>query len=295
MITSLTENNLLCHGNVTPKIISPLNTNVNICTNVLHPSNSDNFGLKHIENSDRVQTTSSRIYNDFDRGKDLKNLTKKSNIYDKDIPSSSKNISSPGSDKWCTSKEKFLDSITLKAETPQEKKLEQRPCPGTVVVKEHFIEPPRMTRVSRSFHGKSPTSNSYLDISTVTPRRASEGVPLTSRNLNLQPETLKQDFQNSNSTTRRKSNIEKIKSTRPQFVTQLSQPCGSSLQSPNVALRKTSLTDVSVSKKRFTTTLVDEAEHAASVGISVRPQPEEKDKEKNLYFRSFSSDKNDNK
>ncbi|XP_064211959.1 inositol hexakisphosphate and diphosphoinositol-pentakisphosphate kinase 2 isoform X16 [Tribolium castaneum] len=299
MITSMTENNLLCQGITTPKVISPLNANVSIYTNVLHPSNSDSFTLKHIENSERIQTSTNRIFNDFDRGKDLKNLTKKSNIYDKDIPSSSKNISALGSDKWCTSKEKFLDSITTKPDTP-EKKPEQKPNPGTVLVKEHYIEPPRMTRVSRSFHGKSPTSNSYLDISNAIPRRASEGVPLTSRNLNLQPETLKQDVQNS---TRRKSNIEKIKATRPQFITQLSQPCGSTLQSPSVALRKTSLTDVSASKKRFTTTLVDEAEHAASVGISVRPrlvnEPQTEDEDsasnKNLYFRSFSSDKNDNK
>ncbi|XP_044265297.1 inositol hexakisphosphate and diphosphoinositol-pentakisphosphate kinase 2 isoform X14 [Tribolium madens] len=297
MITSLTENNLVCQGITTPKVISPLNTNVSIYTNVLHPSNSDSFTLKHIENSERLQTSTNRIFNDFDKGKDLKNLTKKSNIYDKDIPSSSKNISGLGSDKWCTSKEKFLDSIPLKPGTP-EKKPDQKPNPGTVVVKEHYIEPPRMTRVSRSFHGKSPTSSSYLDISNAVPRRASEGVPLTSRNLNLQPETLKQDLQNSDNSARRKS---KMKTPRPQFITQLSQPCGSTLQSPNVVLRKTSLCDVSVSKKRFTTTLVDEAEHAASVGISVRPggcdkqEDEDSVSNKKFYFRSFSSDKNDNK
>jgi hypothetical protein len=152
-----------------------------------------------------------------------------------------------------------------------------------------------------------------LDISTAIPRRASEGIPLTSRNLNLQPETLKQDFQNSNSGNRRKINIEKVRGNGPQFVTQLSQPCGSTtLHSPGLHFRKTSLTDMGVSKKRFTTTLVDEAEHAASVGISVKPcfgsdpqgegisDKEKDDKDNNCvnkkcYFRSLSSDKNDNK
>ncbi|XP_068895577.1 inositol hexakisphosphate and diphosphoinositol-pentakisphosphate kinase 2 isoform X12 [Tenebrio molitor] len=320
LITSLTENNLLCQGNITPKVISPLSANINIYTNVLHPSNSDSFGLKHIENTDRLQPSTSRIYNEFDRSKDFKNLLKKSNIYDKEMPSSSKNIANLGSDKWCTSKEKFLDNtVFAKIESVPDTRPDKSPPsdlrlnPGTVRVKEHYIEPPRMTRISKSFHGKSPTSSSYLDISTAIPRRASEGIPLTSRNLNLQPETLKQDFQNSNSGNRRKINIEKVRSNRPQFVTQLSQPCGSTtLHSPGLHFRKTSLTDMGVSKKRFTTTLVDEAEHAASVGISVKPcfgsdpqgegtsDKEKDDKDSNCvnkkcYFRSLSSDKNDNK
>jgi hypothetical protein len=320
LITSLTENNLLCQGNITPKVISPLSANINIYTNVLHPSNSDSFGLKHIENTDRLQPSTSRIYNEFDRSKDFKNLLKKSNIYDKEMPSSSKNIANLGSDKWCTSKEKFLDNtVFAKIESVPDTRPDKSPPsdlrlnPGTVRVKEHYIEPPRMTRISKSFHGKSPTSSSYLDISTAIPRRASEGIPLTSRNLNLQPETLKQDFQNSNSGNRRKINIEKVRSNRPQFVTQLSQPCGSTtLHSPGLHFRKTSLTDMGVSKKRFTTTLVDEAEHAASVGICVKPcfgsdpqgegtsDKEKDDKDSNCvnkkcYFRSLSSDKNDNK
>ncbi|XP_063908216.1 inositol hexakisphosphate and diphosphoinositol-pentakisphosphate kinase 2-like isoform X14 [Zophobas morio] len=313
MITSMTENNLLCQGSITPKVISPMSTNINICTNILHPSNSDNISLKHIENIDRMQPSSSRIYNEFDRTRDFKNFTKKSNIYDKDLPCTSKNLVALGSDKWCTTKEKFLEATftpdSSEKKQPFEKTGEPKPNPGTVVVKEHYIEPPRMTRISRSFHGKSPTSSSFLDISGSAPRRASEGIPLTSRSLNLQPDTLKQDFPSSSGGSRRKSSLEK-RSGRPQFVTQLSQPCGSTMPSPGLGLRKTSLTDVGVGKKRFTTTLVDEAEHAAAMGISFRPflvteaasegdGDREKEKEiasgsKVSYFRSLSSDKSDN-
>lgn len=268
--TSATENNLLCQGSITPKIISPMTSNINVYTNILHSSTSDN--LKHIENFDRSPSSSSRIYNDFERErKDFKNFTKKSNIYDKEISSSSKNISALGSDKWCTSKEKFLDntlSLTNEFIVPEETTTTLNP--GTVLVKEHFIDPPRMNRVSRSFHGKSSTSSSFLDISAV-PRRASEGIPLTSRNLNSLPENL-----HSTGETRRKCCA--TRSGRPQFLTQMSQPSTStSFQHSAQNFRKASLTDPGIAKMRFTTTLVDEAEHAASVGISVKSVDDEKE------------------
>lgn len=269
--TSVTENNLLWQGNITPKAISPMTSNINVYTNVLHSSTSDN--LKHLENFDRTQPSSPRIYNDFDRDrKEFKNFTKKSNIYDKDISSSSKNISAMGADKWCTSKEKFLDntlSLTNECKIPEESSTVN---PGTVLVKEHFIEPPRMNRISRSFHGKSSTSTSFLDIS-VTPRRASEGVPLCSRHLSSQPEPMQATSEN-----RRKSNA--LKSGRPQLLTQLSSPnTSTTVKNPGLNFRKTSLTDPGMGRMRFTTTLVNEAEHAASVGASVKPVDTEKEKE----------------
>lgn len=243
---SATENNLICQGATVPRVISPFN----VGSNILHPSTSDSCNLKHLENLD---TTTPRIYNEL--GKEAKNWTKKSNIYDKDIPQSSKNISALGSDKWSTSKEKFLD--VFRHEIDQNIDKDSKIKPGTVVIKENYIEPPRINRISKSFHGKSPSS--YLDIS-VNPRRASDG-PLTSRILNQQPENL--------NLACLKRNIDKQqleKNKRPQFMTQLSQPCSSSSgKIGDNYLRKTSLGDALMGKKRFTTTLVDEAEHAASV------------------------------
>ncbi|KAJ8928609.1 hypothetical protein NQ314_018821 [Rhamnusium bicolor] len=104
-----TDNNLF-QVSVTPKIISPLNPNVNICTNVLHSPISSGYNLKHVENTEWIQPSTSRVVNEFDR-KDLKNIIRKSNqSFEKDIPSLSVNISTPGSDKWSTTKEKFLDN-----------------------------------------------------------------------------------------------------------------------------------------------------------------------------------------
>lgn len=189
----------------------------------------------------------------------------KTNENNKENKDSTKNISVLGSDKWCTSKEKFLENelATEKNNKQQDdKKYEKKELQvpkvnlGTVLVKESFIEPPRMTRISNSFHGK--TSNTTVDI---TPRRASDSVP----SLCKPPDTLKNIFPTSKApkSPRRcseipKSNIEK------QLVTQLSQPSSSNVTHNNT--RKASLnTDSVPTKTRFTTTLVDEAEHAASV------------------------------
>lgn len=207
------ENNLFYQTPLTPKTVTPSKENVNICSNIL-----PNTATRHVENIEK-KVFINRIYNEFDdkvkMNKD-KNEQRKPSIYDKDMPSCSKNISGLGSDKWSTDKEKFLDfaknidfsksqyseknldvlknlNIAL-GKTKVEKEANQlnpnQVKPGAVVIKEKYIEPPRMTRISRSFHGKSPTSNSLLDIAT-TPRRASDGIPLTSRNLNVRPETPK--------------------------------------------------------------------------------------------------------
>lgn len=281
------ENNLFYQNPLTPKTATPSKENVNICSNILQP----NATTRHVENVEK-KVFINRIYNEFDDKQKLnkdKNEPKKPSIYDKDIPSCSKNISSLGSDKWCTDKEKFLDftknidftksqcseknldvlknlNIAL-GKTKVEKEANQlnpnQVKPGAVVIKEKYIEPPRMTRISRSFHGKSPTSNSLLDIASA-PRRASDGIPLTSRNLNVRPESIKPD-KNTN------IDIDRSKSSnfRPPYVTQLSQPSGSSLKTKEH--RKASLTDNLARNPRFTTTIVNEAEHAASIGLPGRP------------------------
>lgn len=222
--------------------------------------------------------SSSRIYNELD-DKQNRNLPKKSNVYDKEIATCEKNISNAGSDKWSTDKERFLDSSkttefvkmqcteknfdmlkNLNVAASGKSKVEKedlsvgRPKPGAVVIKESYIEPPKMTRISRSFHGNSPSSNSLADISNA-PRRASEGVPISSRSLNQKPK-------NTN------SEVDKNPPTKPQYFTQISQP--SSASRTHEDYRKTSLTETVCAPRnpRFTTTLVDEAEHAASVGLA---------------------------
>nr|CAH7742232.1 unnamed protein product [Callosobruchus chinensis] len=94
------ENNLF-QSLSAPKSLSPLNSNINVYTNVLHSPTSE---FVHLENEERSQPSSSRAY-DFD----LKNFIKKSN-YDKDISNRSININSTCGDKWCTNKEKFLEN-----------------------------------------------------------------------------------------------------------------------------------------------------------------------------------------
>lgn len=311
-----TDNNLLILSNnstITPKIISPSHSSshVNILNvnNTLHTSSSDTCcnmltTKKHVENFERLQpASSSRIYNDFDLSnsqKDFKNISKQLNAYDKELTGSNKNISILGSDKWCTSKEKFLENNTKSFRKTDDgggsgggvtsidstetdlsssiTKLNTR----TVLVKEHYIEPPRITRVSRSFHGtKSDTGGGYLDIS-VTPRRASEGVsPPNCCDVGM---NAYQELMVAATSSRHRNNVmDKFKtnnsSSRPQFISQLSQPCGGSLKSPNLSCRKGSLNDSGSVRqpqlsthhitKRFTTTLVNEAEHAASVRLSL--------------------------
>lgn len=241
---NIIENNLF-QPISTPKLINPTTTNVNICTNQFNTLTSDNFtyNLKHVENTDRVQPSTSQSETDFDR-KDLKNIMKQSNIFEKDIPNpSSVNIASLGSDKWSTSKEKFLENKTYdkvdnivfgkNLNTNAEKKVEKeneltKSKPGAVIIKESYIEPPRISRVSRSFHGKSPASGSYLDIST-GPRRASDSPVSDSKPMPISLQEIKWDHAE-------KSRIMK----KHPFLTQLSQPCGSSSAHQ---LRKPSLPD----------------------------------------------------
>lgn len=282
------ENNLFYQSTATPKAVTPSTENVTVCTNVLQP----NASARHVVENSEKKVFINRIYNEFDDKLKLnkdKSEQKKIGIYDKDIPSCSKNISNLGSDKWCTDKEKFLDSTksidfnrsqcpeknldVLKnlnialGKTKIEKEANQlnpnQIKAGAVVIKEKYIEPPRMTRISRSFHGKSPTSNSLLDIANI-PRRASDGIPLTSRNLNIRPENLKPD---------KNINIDMDKNRagfRHPYLTQLSQPSGSSSRvAENKEYRKASLTENTSRNPRFTTTIVNEVEHAASVGLPI--------------------------
>lgn len=54
-------------------------------------------------------------------------------------------------------------------------------------------------------------------------------------------------------------------------MTQLSQPSGSSYKAQEKEHRKSSLTENMSRNPRFTTTIVNEAEHAASMGLAVPP------------------------
>ncbi|KAJ8951231.1 hypothetical protein NQ318_010259 [Aromia moschata] len=276
--TALTDNNLF-QTSISPKVISPLNPNVNICTNVLHSPTTDGYILKHVENVERVQPSTSRIINEFDR-KDLKNIIRKSSqSFEKDIPSLNVNISGLGSDKWSTTKEKFLESknygktdnidfgknLNLNVEKKVEKdnELMKAKSPGTVMVRESFIEPPRISRVSRSFHGKSPGGKTHLDAANIL-RRASDGESLPDKH------STAQEGQNG---AKPKSSSERTRSSKkPPFVTQLSQPCGTSLMSIASQPRKTSLSEAAPKAPRFITTRVDEAEHAASMGLTFVPR-----------------------
>lgn len=185
-------------------------------------------------------------------------------MYEKDTSNSSKNLSTAGASKWSTEKERFLETTRnlelVKAQyldrsadllknlnvdcekSKVDKETSSELAPKPLRIKEKYIEPPKVTRVSRSFHGKSNTAGS-LDIAAA-PRRASDSASVA----NLDPEKPK---------------------AKKKFVSQLSQPCGSSLKShPQGAEgRKSSLTEGAAAKPRFTTRIVDEAEHAASVGL----------------------------
>lgn len=222
---NIIENNLF-QPVAMPKLISPMAANVNICTNQL--TDDFNFNLRHVENIERLQPSTSRAQTDFDR-KDLKNIMKQSNIFEKDIPNpNSVNITSLGSDKWSTSKEKFLenknygkvDNImfgknlnTSSTEKKVEKESElSKSKAGAVIIKESYIEPPRISRVSKSFHGKSPASGSYLDISA-TPRRASDSPISEAKNMPISLQDIRWDQGDKAKTFK-----------KPPFLAQLSQP-----------------------------------------------------------------------
>ncbi|KAG5890699.1 hypothetical protein JTB14_016529 [Gonioctena quinquepunctata] len=271
---SNTVDNNLFQPPSTPKLISPINANINVCTNVLFSPTSESYNMKHMENSERLQSSRNIIINEFGKS-DLKNIIKKSNIFEKDIPSSNLNLACPSSDKWSTTKEKFLENKTFdktdnidfgkNLNTNTEKKVEKESeltkiMPGAVLIKASYIEPPRISRVSRSFHGKSHTSSNIQGICN-SPRRSSDG-PTRVLNPISFPEA-----QNV-SGAKPKSNIKKSLN-RPQFFSQLSQPSGSSLTMSDTFFRKSSLSESTTTKpQRFTTRRVDEAEHAASVAMN---------------------------
>lgn len=299
--TSLTESG--SSGSITPKVISPSTANISVYNNILR--SNDYYNMKPISNIKRAHSLYTKT-SDMNPS-DLKNLVMDFSKFEKDVSSTNTNvnIANVGCLKWSTSKEKFFDitkdnkteniDFGKNLNTGATKKLEKdtdlltKLTPGTILVKETYIEPPKISRVSRSFHGKSPTSNSYLDICGV-PRRASD-IPFSSRT--------------QNEATGGFSKLEGVfigKGTeagmrnRPQFLTQMSQPCGESSRVSGTMPRKTSLTTESASKHpRFTTTKVDEAEHAASIGLnnnwprksknSKEQNSENANQDKNLDFR----------
>lgn len=213
-------------------------------------------------------------------------------VYDKDYSESVKNISVVGIEKKNTCKEKLiLDSGTSENKLPSksnqfnlmnevfEKKSSdvsknlnvdegkikveksvpnELQLPGSVVIKESFIEPPRISRVSKSFHGK--TSNSSCLNMAATPRRASDSVTSPSSSSSSQPPIKNVLCQK----TGDQSETAKITNVNRQFTTQLSQPCGSTVPIPPPVVRKSSLSERGGASSRFTTTRVAEAEHVAS-------------------------------
>lgn len=233
--------------------------------------------LKNLDNVERFFSKPSSSNNQTKNKSNDANT--KMGAYDKDI---SKNISVLGSDKWGTTKEKFLENdikTNLEKETidvsknlfhsddkskSYSKDLQvPKVSVGAVLIKESFIELPRISRVSKSFHGKT-SSNSNLDISS-TPRRASDSVSSLTKKQDEPPETLKNIFPTSKApkSPRRSSEAaynKSINTDRP-LVSQLSHPGPSNIA--HGSNRKASLN--LETKTRFTTTLVDEAEHAASV------------------------------
>lgn len=257
-VMDLYENNSFLHSIATPKAVTPSTENVNVCKNIFQLTPTT---LKHVDNVER-KTFINRIYNEFEEQSSMKrNLSRSPSLYDKDTSSSSKNLSTSGCSKWSTEKEKFLESsrsLELAKAQYVEKNIDMlknlnidsdkskitkdpsdlnilKLTPGSVVVKEKYIEPSKVSRVSRSFHGKSSATTS-LDIASA-PRRASDGVSTIN-----------------------------LKSDKRKFASSLSQPPRS--PSKSTEDRKHSLIENLVTKPRFTTRIVDEAEHAASVGIA---------------------------
>ncbi|KAF2893733.1 hypothetical protein ILUMI_12427 [Ignelater luminosus] len=175
-------------------------------------------------------------------------VTKQVKSIEKDTKSNKSNV---GSDKWSASKEAFLEISKPKEKDPSKDINKQNTSTkqGTVVVRESYIEPPRISRVSKSLDGKSQASQSLLNIVATTPRRASEGVPVTSENLNIVEGT--------------KPTSEKSSTKRHPFSTQISHPGTSKISKSSTEYRKSSLSSDNVqipTKPRFTTTLIDEAE-----------------------------------
>lgn len=239
-------------GNATPIVISPSTANINVYSNDLH--SVENNIVKPMSNIKRAQSLYSRK-SDVDTI-DIRNLVKDFSKFDKGASSSNPNvnIANIGCLKWNTSKEKFFDvskdsktdniDFGKNLNTGTVKKIEKdtelitKLNPGSILVKERYIEPPKISRASKSFHGNS-SSGSYLDISNV-PRRASD-IPLASKIRNESSETLRSDI------GMQIRHNEPSSRTRPKFVTQMSQPCGESNAFLGIMPRKTSLTTEFVS------------------------------------------------
>ncbi|CAH1125449.1 unnamed protein product [Ceutorhynchus assimilis] len=272
-LTSMTSKSFIDNCNASRSsafaVISPLSLNVRICNNDL---GGDQKLKSNIKRAQSLYTRKS----DMDTV-DIRNLLKDYAKFDKGASTSNPNvnISNVGCLKWSTSKEKFFDinketktdniDFGKNLNTGASKKIDKDLDPGSILVKEGFIDPPKISRVSKSFHGNS---SNYLDIES-SPRRAS-AIPLANK------------IQNDTSYK-----------SRPQFVTQLSQPCSESIKMlGNMPIRNNSLsTDSVIKSPRFTTIKVDEEEHAASVG-AVYAKRAMKNEQSNSEMESSGKRKN---
>lgn len=235
---SLIDNcNALRSANINPKSISPLTANVNIYSNDLEKLQS--VKVKPVSNIKRAQSLYAKKSEGGNETIDIRNLVKDFSKFDKDASASNcNNMTNVGCLKWSTSKEKFFD-ITRDCKTDNielgknlntgiVKKVDKL-NPGSILVKESFIDPPKISRVSRSFHGNS-SAGSHLDISNVW-RRASD-VPLSSKSVN---EVLGAE---SGATSKPTDGVTR---RRPQFVSQLSNPYEERTVGLDNLPRKTSL------------------------------------------------------
>ena len=243
----------LVWNNNLPARLTNVNGEFDVFTNVLYPERR----LQHVENVDRRQNRP-KVERSFDA--DPQSFR---GAYGKEMPVYSKNVSGFGSDKWCTSKEKFLENVSGENSSKVEEKVEKGGSPprasrGSVVIKEGYIEPPKINRISRSFHGNSGNGHPR-DVSGIVTRRASD-VPLANKNF-------RPDCRPHKATVARKnSNVEKANVTDVgQLTAHKFQRCAGSSISDEV---ESIVEHVASKNPRFTTTLVDEAEHAASVGIA---------------------------
>lgn len=168
--------------------------------------------------------------------------------FDTNVPSSS----AIAGDKWWSTKEKFLDLNSTQA---TDENVGSKSS-GVVIIKESYIEPPRINRVSRSFHGKTLTNTTGNE--TVNAHRRASDNPSNYISIS-QPSNLHQVLKKHNDN-------EKIKTPRHKFITQLSQPNDATVFKED--FRKTSLTNEATKSMRFTTVKVDEDAHAVAAGYA---------------------------
>uniref|UniRef100_A0A6P7F9R5 Inositol hexakisphosphate and diphosphoinositol-pentakisphosphate kinase n=1 Tax=Diabrotica virgifera virgifera TaxID=50390 RepID=A0A6P7F9R5_DIAVI len=247
------SNNLFQTQPTSTNPLSSLTKNVDIFTNVFKLDSS-----KQIKDAEQTESLNS---SEFER-KNIKIVNKKSSLLDSGVTNVSIDIPSTGSDKWSASKEQFLENRNVKraesVDCDKIMKLEQeqdqtRIKPGAVLVKEKYIEPLTLSRVSRSFHGKPSISNSFLDINN-TQRRASDS-PIGSTSTTS---FMAQDIKPEPSVDTGKSFVKQksLGNAATQFST---KKCA-----PETSKSVSELSHIGT-KQRFTTTRVDEAEHAASI------------------------------